>query len=152
VNTPGVAPGSPTTSEGDAAAVVDGAGTYHHGVYTCCGAGQGVSCCTADAGLLGFAADGAVFGDRAGHNEANCFQYGGSAGVCYGDNAMFDAKDTCAVCCAGLAPVSQLAVSDGGAVPACVLVGAPSAFACVPCGNGTCDPDENHCTCPADCP
>ncbi|MBN2495677.1 MAG: hypothetical protein JXR96_13875 [Deltaproteobacteria bacterium] len=23
---------------------------------------------------------------------------------------------------------------------------------CVPCGNGTCDPDESHCNCPADCP
>jgi hypothetical protein len=23
---------------------------------------------------------------------------------------------------------------------------------CVPCGNGTCDPDESHCNCPGDCP
>lgn len=147
---PGAAPGLSTTSPTtDSAPGSDG--TYLRGVYTCCGPGRGVSCCTADAGLLGYALDGAVFGGRPGQTEANCFQYGGTAGACYDNGAMFDAKDVCALCCSGLERVNALAPNDAGTGPACLLVGPPSAMTCVPCGNRICDPDENSCTCPADC-
>jgi hypothetical protein len=155
---PAATPEAQATSSDDAAASGEVAGTnedsvtYTHGVDTCCGQGHGLSCCTADAGLLGFALDGSVFGAGSGRTEANCFQYGGVSGACYNQDSTFEAKNSCAICCAGLTHVSPLVVNDGDAGQACMLAGPPSAFTCVPCGNGTCDPDENHCTCPADCP
>lgn len=138
-------------TERDAPVALEGGGTYHHGVYTCCGPGQGVSCCTADAGLLGYASDGAVSGDTSGRTEANCFQYGGGAGSCYDNGAMFDGKDSCALCCAGLRPVKPLGPNRSYPDGPCILTSAISAFVCLPCGNGICDSYENSCSCPEDC-
>ena len=133
----------------------DGAnGTYHHGVYTCCGPDAGLTCCTADAGLLGYAIepDGAVvkYGGISGSTEANCLHYGGDLGACAGVGVQYDGKDECALCCPGLTRVNVIIPTDGG--NACSADEVTGFFTCVPCGNGICDPSENHCTCPADCP
>ncbi len=132
-----------------------GASGYRQGSNMCCGAGQGLTCCTADAGLLGYdvLSDGAIVavGDLEIGFEANCFQYGGFLGACAGDGVEFDGKDPCVVCCAGLVRIHPILLGDAGPA-ACMDVTPPSIFRCVPCGNGVCDPDENRCTCPADCP
>lgn len=140
--------------ENDAAFPGDDSGTYRSGsAYTCCGAGRGVTCCTADAGLLGYEVqpDGAIMpvGDLRAGPEANCFQYGGVVGKCAGEGVTFDGKDACVLCCQGLVRVNEFILSDASP-DACVPV--LSIFACLPCGNGICDPEENPCTCPADCP
>jgi hypothetical protein len=146
------------TDGANGGSLVDSNGTYHHGVYTCCGPDAGLTCCTADAGLLGYAIepDGAIVkygGLPVGSIEptqANCFRYGGDVGACTGVGFLYDGKDACALCCPGLTRVNPMAPTDGGG--ACAESSAPSAFTCVPCGNGVCEPSENRCTCPADCP
>lgn len=150
--------------DSNSAAQREDSGTYHSGGgSTCCGPGQGLACCTADAGLWGYdyAPDGAVIvvGDVAemagGTVPANCFRYGGILGACAGDGEQFDGKDACTLCCPGLTPVIK-AVAGGGdagdAGPSCVPAVPVSLFTCMPCGNGVCDTEENHCTCPGDCP
>lgn len=140
-----------TASDG----TLDGSGTYHSGsAYTCCGPGKGLTCCTADAGLLGYDVqpDGAIVGFGArpgGTTEANCFQYGGIINACAEVGVQFDGKDPCVLCCPGLVRVDVFLPSDAGA-EACQS--AISIFECLPCGNGICELEENHCTCPADCP
>ena len=139
----------------DGAVSPDDSGTYHSGsAYTCCGAGNGVTCCAADAGLLGYDVrpDGAIvgFGARpAGITEANCFQYGGILGACADLGVQFDGKEPCVLCCTGLVRVNVFLPSDAGPDACQPVIGI---FACLPCGNGICDPQENHCTCPSDCP
>jgi hypothetical protein len=144
-----------TSVDGSVAAAEADSGIYHQGSgYTCCGPGKGVMCCTADAGLLGYEIepDGAIvaFGrERSGSTEANCFEYGGSAGTCATEGQAFDAKDICSLCCAGLSRVNPMAPDDAGT---CSPSAPPSVFTCLPCGDGTCEPSENHCTCPNDRP
>ena len=143
--------GSPDASTGDAAAPDSGA--YHQGVYTCCGPSRGLTCCTAQAGLLGYetTADGGlvVHGARPdGKTEANCFHYGGTAGACTPRGSSYEAKDICSLCCDGLAPVSPSKLAADGS---CVQTAPISLLECLPCGNGICDADEDKCSCPADC-
>jgi hypothetical protein len=129
-------------------------GVYHQSIYTCCGRGQGVSCCTADKGLLGFdiASDGTItpVGDTS-KQQANCFPYGGVTGACAQLGEAVEGKDICALCCPGLVRASATHPGDGGA---CVASGgAPmSASICIACGDGVCGAEENRCNCPADCP
>ena len=33
----------------------------------------------------------------------------------------------------------------------CTVTGPVDGKLCLPCGNGTCDPDEGYCNCPDDC-
>lgn|GEM_PF-2015156 len=148
--------GEDGAANGDAsAAAIEDAGTYHQGVYTCCGAGRGLSCCAEEPGLLGYDVqpDGGIVavGDlHDGSTEANCFRYGGASGACAGNGDMFDGKDICSICCPGLVRTNQVAPSGDGST--CVQAGPVSLFVCLPCGNGVCETTENHCTCPADCP
>jgi hypothetical protein len=151
---------SDTAIASDAATPEEDSGTYHSaaGTYTCCGPGKGLTCCTADAGLFGYEyEDGAnvAVGDvelAFGTKPANCFRYGGILGDCAGDGVQFDGKDACTFCCPGLTRVIKAVPNDGGPGPACVPIVPISLFTCMPCGNGICEPEENHCTCPADCP
>lgn len=151
------------TVAGDAAAPEGDSGTYHSGSNTCCGPGRSATCCTADAGLRGvdYAPDGAIeiFGARPGGvTESNCFRYGGIFGTCASEGAQFDGKEACVVCCPGLVRVNEAMPNDGGfgstdgdlGPGACFQI--LGIFACLPCGDGICEPSENHCTCPADCP
>jgi hypothetical protein len=152
---PIAAPDSSVAS--DTAAPEDDSGTYRSGSSnTCCGLGSGLTCCTADSGLLGYDVkpDGAIVAVGArtgGGTEANCFQYGGIVGTCAGDGLQFDGKEPCVVCCPGLKRVNQAVANDGGVGPdACMQI--LGIFSCLPCGDGICEPDENQCTCPIDCP
>jgi hypothetical protein len=128
-------------------------GTYSQGPYTCCGDGQRLSCCTKDKGLLGFdiSDDGTItpVGDTS-LAQANCFRYGGTAGMCMPQGEQVEGKDICAICCAGLKKSPALEPGDGGT---CVASGGASlsVAVCLPCGNGVCDKDENRCNCPSDC-
>jgi hypothetical protein len=150
---PAAAVDAAMAGEGDAAR---DSGTYHKGVYTCCGPEAGLSCCTAEPGLLGYdiLPDGAIVpvGRREGGVEANCFPYGGALGACAGDGVQFDGKDPCSICCPGLAVAFQLAPNPSDAGPACIATGPASLLTCTPCGDGVCQQDENHCSCPSDCP
>ncbi|RZA07523.1 MAG: hypothetical protein EOP11_07440 [Proteobacteria bacterium] len=47
-------------------------------------------------------------------------------------------------CCAGLVDRESVGVCGQGG-------GGAYAYTCVPCGNGACDPGENHCNCAEDC-
>jgi hypothetical protein len=98
--------------------------------YTCCAKGEGTACCS-------------------GAPAGTCFPYGGVEGDCVSAGGMFDGKEICALCCAGLTRVHLVGSGDGGA---CVLDGPPSLFVCVACGDGTCGAGENTCNCPGDCP
>jgi len=107
----------------DGAASQEDSGTYHSGsAYTCCGPGNGLTCCTADAGLLGYdvRSDGAIVGFGArpgGTTEANCFQYGGILGACADVGVQFDGKEPCVLCCPGLVRVNVSFPSDAGPDP-----------------------------------
>lgn len=134
---------SPAVSTAGDATVVDDSGTYRlNSGDTCCGPGKALSCCTAEAGLLGYerAPDGAWYpvGDRPGPvKEANCYTYGGPFGACVAEGHTFDGKMLCAICCEGLS--RQHRCDD-------------IFFTCMACGNGVWDPGEDHCGCPEDCP
>jgi hypothetical protein len=135
---------------------VDDSGTYHSpSAYTCCGPGEGLTCCSARAGLLGYdlEPDGAIVpvGDLQAGPEANCFPYGGIVGTCADDSDTFAGEDPCTICCAGLTRVNVSVADDDAGPNACQPVLA--LFTCLPCGNGICErSEENRCTCPADCP
>lgn len=140
-------PSSPAPAQTDS-------GGYTQGVYTCCAEGTGVSCCTAERGLLAYEvqADGAVraVGARAdGQTSANCFQYGGVKTTCTGAGEFFERKDICAICCDGLATLEPSEPSDGGGCGPGSLP--PSAGLCAACGNSNCEAGETRCNCPADC-
>jgi hypothetical protein len=146
-----VANGVPDASIADASFV--DSGVYHQGVYTCCGPNDGVSCCTADAGLLGYEtlADGAIVSHGArpdNKTEANCFHYGGTANSCTPRGSSREGKDICSLCCDGLTAVSPMELASDGS---CTQTAPISLLKCLPCGNGICDPDEDKCSCPADC-
>jgi hypothetical protein len=129
----------------DVDAGVESSGVYMDGVDTCCGPEQGLGCCTADAGLTAYdvAPDGSItkIGDQT-RQMANCFRYGGT-GACSASGHVFDAKETCSICCGGLSRINA---------SLCDKSAPPSLFVCLPCGNGVCDEGESSCSCPEDCP
>lgn len=139
---------SPVIVDGGGAARDEDAGTRQDGVYTCCAPGKGVTCCTADAGLLGydFLPDGAVVvhGAAPGRTEANCFP---DLGTCVPNGEPIDGKVICLSCCDGLVNIPAVAPDDAGA---CMPTGVGLVI-CAPCGDGVCSATENRCNCPSDC-
>jgi hypothetical protein len=145
--------GGGTRADGEASAD----DTYMDGIYTCCGKNAGLTCCTADAGLLGYELlpDGNIIthGDRPGSTEANCFQYGGVINECTAEGDFLDRHDTCAICCPGLTPIDAwcgdgpCVETDSGDPPPL-----PSMKYCARCGDGQCGAGESHRNCPHDCP
>lgn len=132
----------------------DSDGRTTQGVYTCCAPGDGLGCCNAEDGLLGYQSnpDGtitAVGGREDGMTSANCFRYGGTAGACASVGEVIEKKDICSTCCEALVELeSECETGD------CVegIPGLPSVKICAACGDGTCGAGESHLNCPADCP
>jgi hypothetical protein len=97
--------------------------TLYLGTYRCCLPGQGTSCCE-------------------GTKPGLCLAYGDTqGGKCVAEGAMFDPKQLCSYCCAGL---TRMNVCDGQGGPT-------SVFVCTACGDGICGLGEAYCNCPADC-
>lgn len=146
------ADGSSPETEGGASSSDDG--VYKDGDYTCCGEGKGLTCCSADAGLLGYESlpDGNIvqWGGRPGTDTtANCFGYGGVANACAAEGEVIDRKDICSICCDGLGTIESQC--DMGP---CVDGGTSYGYSqqiCARCGNGECGPGESHGNCPEDC-
>jgi len=130
----------PSASSGGEASDAGGdasSGRYRSGPYTCCAEGEGRSCCPPE-----------TLPDPSAGRTATCFQYGGVRGACTGAGGTLEAKDVCAICCAGLTRISLDAPGDGGA---CESTAPPSLFLCAACGDGVCSEGENRCNCPGDC-
>ena len=107
-------------------------GGYSDGVYQCCAPGAGENCCD----------------DYA---QGQCYSFGGIYGDCRQVGELIEGKVTCAICCEGLVRVAPQEPS-GEDPSECVSKAPPSVFQCVPCGDNRCEPPENHCNCPKDCP
>ncbi|MFO0549162.1 MAG: hypothetical protein U0271_12295 [Polyangiaceae bacterium] len=113
-------------------------GTYHQGVYTCCGEGKGLACCP----------PGSLPDPDTGQT-ATCFQYGGVVGACTPEGEVLEGKDICALCCGALVRIDSSAPSSDGST--CEPTAPPSVLVCAACGDGACGLGENACNCPDDC-
>jgi len=109
---------------------------YTDGVYECCAAGDGDTCC----------ADAEV---------GTCFEYGGIYGTCQGDGELIEGKVICALCCQDLVAVEPMVETEEifeGYPEGCGPGDAPpSLLVCLACGDGSCSAEENRCSCPEDC-
>ena len=125
--------GSESTDQDTETAHPDG--SFEDGVYHCCAPGEGTACCD-------------------GYEQGMCFKFGGIYEQCIEAGETVSGKVICALCCDGLAEVSDLIVSEDpvAADPDGCAWNAPvDLLLCLPCGNGICDDKENRCNCPSDC-
>jgi hypothetical protein len=111
-------------------------GTYEDGIYHCCAFGDGTDCCN-------------------GYEQGMCFTYGGIYDQCIPAGETISGKVICSLCCDGLIEVEDMQVTDevfADYPKGCGPSDKPIDFLiCLPCGNGTCDENENRCNCPNDC-